>query len=271
MFDHGSVVCEGDGVADLGGGCWPRRPGWSCRLSGHAKPHSGAIGYNRVRHSPRSVIAAFVPSPLLAGPDPRLLQSCPKTRRLGNVCSRSPGPGHLVRLLDVSRRINRDSLGRVSPGIVPTHFRARPARRACPPPLLAASTYSMFKTATPAPCDDADLWRSSTLPAAVQGQIPRTNRVQTIKKEPFLVDGQEVQAGTGIDNRPDAHLSFLCAVVSWLSSPAAPRSSSNAARSTCTSGSSAGSAHATGRSAAAELGAGQSWLATPGTDLSNRI
>src|SRR6185437_2559560 len=79
--------------------------------------------------------------------------------------------------------------------------------------------------------------------------LGRADRPENGNKEAFFMDGQEVQAGTGIDNRPETHLSFLGAVVSCLSSSAAPRSSSSAARSTCTSGNSAGSAHAIGRSA----------------------
>src|SRR5271154_893657 len=67
-------------------------------------------------------------------------------------------------------------------------------------------------------------------------------------KETFLVDRQEVQARAGIDDRPDAHLTSLGSAVSWPPSSAAARSASSAARSTSTSGSSPGSAHAIGRS-----------------------
>ncbi len=87
-----------------------------------------------------------------------------------------------------------------------------------------------------------------TGPSSPASSLGSTERSKDRDQETFLVGGQEVQAGTGIDNRPDAHLSFLAAVVSSLSSSAEPSASSNAARSTCTSGRSAGSAHAIGRS-----------------------
>src|SRR5579862_2764861 len=44
--------------------------------------------------------------------------------------------------------------------------------------------------------------------------LRRTESPQNLDQETFLIDGQEIQAGTSIDDRPDAHVAFPGAAVS---------------------------------------------------------